>query len=240
MVTGIIGRKVGMTQLFAEDGSVVPATVIKAGPCVVVQRKTRATDGYDSVQIGLVDATPAKVRKPLAGHYKKANVPPTRVRREVTLAPDGPAASAASTDPGATDKSGPKPGDQILVTMFASGERVDVIGTSRGKGFQGVVKRHHFAGGAATHGSMFHRAPGSIGASSFPSRVVKGMRAAGRMGGDRVTVRNLRVAKVDAENNLLIVRGAIPGAPTGYVLIRKAVAAKKIKVAQVEKPKGKK
>jgi large subunit ribosomal protein L3 len=214
-----------MTQLFAEDGSVVPATVIKAGPCVVVQRKTKTTDGYESVQIGLVDASPAKVRKPLAGHYKKANVPPTRVRREVKLA---------------DSKSDPKPGDQILVSMFESGERVDVIGTSRGKGFQGVVKRHHFAGGAATHGSMFHRAPGSIGASSFPSRVVKGMRAAGRMGGDRITVRNLRVAKVDAENNLLIIRGAVPGAPTGYLLIRKAIAAKKIKVAQVEKPKGKK
>ena len=225
MVNGIIGRKIGMTQLFAEDGSVVPATIIKAGPCVVVQRKTRTTDGYESVQIGLVDATPAKVRKPLAGHYKKANVPPTRVRREVKLA---------------DDKSDPKPGDQILVSIFQNGERVDVIGTSRGKGFQGVVKRHHFAGGAATHGSMFHRAPGSIGASSFPSRVVKGMRAAGRMGGDRITVRNLKVAKVDAENNLLIVRGAVPGAPTGYVIVRKAVAAKKIKVAQVEKPKGKK
>jgi large subunit ribosomal protein L3 len=228
MVNGIIGRKIGMTQLFGEDGSVVPATVIKAGPCVVVQRKTKATDGYESVQIGLVDAGPAKVRKPLAGHYKKANVPPTRVRREVKLVP------AAD---GAED---PKPGDQVLVSIFASGERVDVIGTSRGKGFQGVVKRHHFAGGAATHGSMFHRAPGSIGASSFPSRVVKGMRAAGRMGGDRITVRNVRVAKVDPENNLLIVRGAIPGAPAGYVLIRKAVAAKKLKVAQVEKPKGKK
>jgi large subunit ribosomal protein L3 len=225
MVTGIIGRKVGMTQLFSEDGSVVPATVLKAGPCVVVQRKTAASDGYESVQIGLVEAKPAKVRKPLAGHYKKADVPPTRVRREVKL-----------TDA----KSDPKVGDQVLVTMFENGERVDVIGTSRGKGFQGVVKRHHFAGGAATHGSMFHRAPGSIGASSFPSRVVKGMRAAGRMGGDRVTVRNLRVAKVDAENHLLIVRGAVPGAPSGYVLIRKAVAAKRIKVAQVEKPKGKK
>ena len=129
----------------------------------------------------------------------------------------------------------------MLVTgVFNNGDRVDVIGTSRGKGFQGVVKRHHFAGGAATHGSMFHRAPGSIGASSFPSRVVKGMRAAGRMGGDRITVRNLKVAKVDPENNLLIVRGAIPGAPTGYVIIRKAVTAKRIKVAQVEKPKGKK
>jgi len=224
MVNGIIGKKIGMTQLFAEDGSVVPATVIKAGPCVVVQRKTKATDGYDSVQLGLVDAAPAKVRKPLAGHYKKANVPPTRVRREVKL----------------TDADDPKLGDQVLVSMFQNGERVDVIGTSRGKGFQGVVKRHHFAGGAATHGSMFHRAPGSIGASSFPSRVVKGMRAAGRMGGDRVTVKNLKVAKVDAENNLLILRGAIPGAPAGYVLIRKAITAKKLKVAQVEKPKGKK
>jgi large subunit ribosomal protein L3 len=176
------------------------------------------------VQIGLVDGRPAKVGKPLEGHYKKANVPPTRVRREVKLAKDGD----------------PKVGDQVLVTMFENGERVDVIGTSRGKGFQGVVKRHHFGGGAATHGSMFHRAPGSIGASSFPSRVVKGMRAAGRMGGDRVTVRNLRVAKVDAENNLLIVRGAVPGAPTGYVVIRKAITPKRIKVAQVEKPKGKK
>jgi len=224
MVTGIIGRKVGMTQLYAEDGSVIPATVLKAGPCVVVQRKTAATDGYESVQLGLVDGKPGKVRKPLEGHYKKANVPPTRVRREVTLAA----------------KSDPKVGDQVLVTMFENGERVDIIGTSRGKGFQGVVKRHHFAGGAATHGSMFHRAPGSIGASSFPSRVVKGMRAAGRMGGDRVTVRNLRVAKIDAENHLLIVRGAVPGAPTGYVVIRKAVAAKRLKVAQVEKPKGKK
>jgi large subunit ribosomal protein L3 len=224
MVTGIIGRKIGMTQLFAEDGSVVPATVIKAGPCVVVQRKSAASDGYESVQIGLVDGKAPKVGKALDGHYKKANVPPTRVRREVKLAKDGD----------------PKVGDQVLVTIFENGERVDIIGTSRGKGYQGVVKRHHFAGGAATHGSMFHRAPGSIGASSFPSRVVKGMRAAGRMGGDRVTVRNLRVAKVDPENNLLIVRGAVPGAPTGYVVIRKAVAAKKIKVAQVEKPKGKK
>jgi large subunit ribosomal protein L3 len=228
MVNGIIGKKIGMTQLFSEDGSVVPATVIKAGPCVVLQRKTKATDGYESVQIGLVDATPAKVRKPLAGHYKKANVPPTRVRREVKIAA------------GKDDQDDPKVGDQVLCSMFANGERVDVIGTSRGKGFQGVVKRHHFAGGAATHGSMFHRAPGSIGASSFPSRVIKGMRAAGRMGGDRITVRNLRIAKVDADNNLLIVRGAIPGAPAGYVLIRKAVAAKKLKVAQVEKPKGKK
>jgi len=222
MVTGIIGRKVGMTQIFDADGTVHPATVIKAGPCVVVQSKNKQTDGYESVQLGLVEETPAKVGKPMAGHYKKANVPPTRVRREVKLAAGGEA---------------PKVGEQVLASIFANGERVDVIGESRGKGFQGVVKRHHFAGGAATHGSMFHRAPGSIGASSFPSRVVKGMRAAGRMGGGRTTVHNLKVLRVDPDNHLLIVEGGIPGAPTAYVLIRKAVKAKRIKVAQVEKPK---
>ena len=224
MVTGIIGKKVGMTQLFGEDGSVQPVTVIKAGPCVVVQRKTASTDGYEAVQLALVDEQPAKVSKALVGHYKKANVPPTRVRREVKLA-------GADGDP--------KPGDQVLVSMFANGDRVDVIGLSRGKGFQGVVRRHHFAGGAATHGSMFHRAPGSIGASSFPSRVVKGMRAAGRMGADRVTIRNMSVIKVDADQHLLVLRGAIPGAPGGYVVIRKAIAAKPKRVAQtIEKPKA--
>jgi large subunit ribosomal protein L3 len=226
MVTGIIGRKVGMTQVFDPDGTVHPATVIKAGPCVVVQAKSAQTDGYESVQLGLVEERPARANRPTAGHFKKAAVPPTRVRREVRVAPGGEALKA---------------GDQVLVSIFADGERVDIIGTSRGKGFQGVVRRHHFGGGAATHGSMFHRAPGSIGASSFPSRVVKGMRAAGRMGGDRVTVRNLKVLRVDPEHHLLLVEGGIPGAPTGYVTVRKAVAAKKIKVAQVEKPKkGKK
>ena len=227
MVTGIIGRKVGMTQVFDPDGTVHPATVIKAGPCVVVQAKTPQTDGYEAVQLGFVEETPAKANKPTVGHFKKANVPPTRVRREVKLVAGGEAA--------------PKVGDQVLATIFATGERVDIVGTGRGKGFQGVVKRHHFAGGAATHGSMFHRAPGSIGASSFPSRVVKGMRAAGRMGGGRVTIHNLKVLRVDPDNHLLIVEGGIPGAPTGYVIVRKAVTAKKVKVAQVEKPKkGKK
>ncbi len=226
MVTGIIGKKVGMTQLFDADGTVHPATVIKAGPCVVVQAKNQQRDGYEAVQLGLVEEGPARAPKPLAGHYKKAGVPPTRVRREVKLAP-GPEGDAPL-----------KAGDPVLVSIFADGERVDIIGTSRGKGFQGVVKRHHFGGGAASHGSMFHRAPGSIGASSFPSRVVKGMRAAGRMGADRVTVRNLKVLRVDPEHNLLLVEGGIPGAPTGYVVVRKAVAAKKLKVAQVvEKPK---
>jgi large subunit ribosomal protein L3 len=227
MVTGIIGRKVGMTQIFDADGRVHPATVIKAGPCVVVQSKNAQNDGYEAIQLGLVEETPLKANKPTAGHFKKANVPATRVRREVKIAPGG-------------DET-PKVGEQVLASIFALGERVDIVGTGRGKGFQGVVKRHHFAGGAATHGSMFHRAPGSIGASSFPSRVVKGMRAAGRMGGGRVTIHNLKVLRVDAENHLLIVEGGIPGAPSSYVVIRKAVTAKKLKVAQVEKPKkGKK
>jgi large subunit ribosomal protein L3 len=220
MVTGIIGKKIGMTQLFAADGTVSPATVIKAGPCVVVQAKARTTDGYDAVQLGLVEEGPARVNKPTAGHYKKANVPPTRVRREVRLTGDGDA---------------PKAGDQVLVSIFEGVQRVDVIATSRGKGFQGVVKRHHFGGGAATHGSMFHRAPGSIGASSYPSRVIKGMRAAGHMGAARVTTRNLKVVKIDAENNLLIVRGAVPGGPNGYVIVRKAIAAKPEPQPQVEK-----
>jgi large subunit ribosomal protein L3 len=226
MVTGIIGRKVGMTQLFGPDGTVQPVTVIKAGPCVVVQAKTVDTDGYQAVQLGLVEEKPAKATKPLAGHYKKANVPPTRVRREVALAKDAVL----------------KAGDQVLVAdVFKGGERVDVIGKSRGMGFQGVVKRHHFAGGAATHGSMFHRAPGSIGASSYPSRVIKGMRAAGHMGSERVTTLNLRVEKVDGEQHLLLVRGAVPGAPGSYVVVRKAVAAKPEPKPQVEKvKKGKK
>ena len=225
MVTGIIGKKLGMTQLFDADGTVHPATVIKAGPCVVVQAKTTQADGYDAVQIGLVEARPARANKPTAGHYKKANVPPTRLRREVRVKGDGDA---------------PKPGDQVLASIFTNGERVDVIATSRGKGFQGVMRRHNFGGGAGSHGSMFHRAPGSIGASSYPSRVVKGMRMAGHTGADRVTTRNLKVLRVDAENHLLILEGAVPGGPNGDVVIRKAVAAKPEPKPQPEKAaKGK-
>jgi len=225
MVNGIIGRKVGMTQVFETDGTVVPATVIKAGPCVVVQAKSAQTDGYEALQLGLVDEKPTKANKPTTGHFKHAKVPPTAVRREMNIVAGG--------DP-------LKAGDQVLVDIFAKGDRVDVIATSRGKGFQGVMKRHHFRGGAATHGSMFHRAPGSIGASSFPSRVVKGMRAAGRMGGDRVTTRNLRVVGVDKDNHLLVLRGAVPGAPGGVVLIRRAVARKPEPQPQATKKKGKK
>jgi large subunit ribosomal protein L3 len=227
MVTGLIGKKVGMTQLFGPDGVVYPATVLKAGPCVVSQVKTAEKDGYQAVQLGLVEAKPHKENKPTQGHFKKAGVPPARVRREVRLKAGGET---------------PKAGDQINVSIFADGERVDVIGTSRGKGFQGVVKRHHFRGGRASHGSMFHKAPGSIGASSYPSRVVRGMRMGGHMGASGVTIRNLKVLKVDADNNLLLVEGSVPGGPNSVVVIRKAVAAKVVKVPQVEptKKKGKK
>jgi large subunit ribosomal protein L3 len=227
MVTGLIGKKVGMTQLFAADGTVSPITVLRAGPCVVAQVKTATADGYQAVQLGLVEVKPTKENKATQGHFKKAGVPATRVRREVRVQ---------------AGLEAPKAGDTVNVSIFADGERVDVIGTSRGKGFQGVVKRHHFAGGRMSHGSMHHRAPGSIGASSYPSRVVKGMRMAGHMGADRVTVRNLKVLRVDAENNLLLVEGSVPGGPNSVVVVRKAIAAKKLKVAQVEpvKKKGKK
>jgi len=205
-VEGIIGRKVGMTQVYAEDGRAIPATVIEAGPCVVVQRKSKGKDGYSAVQVGLVERRAVKrVPKAMKGHFEKAGLPPCRVLREFRV------------EEGAEVKVG----DRVSVELFAAGDKVRVTGISKGKGFQGVVKRHHFRGGAATHGSMFHRAPGSIGASAFPSRVLKGMRAGGHMGSDRVTVRNLEVVRVDAGNNLLVVRGSIPGAGGSYVVIRK-------------------
>ena len=205
-VKGIIGRKIGMTQVYAEDGQAIPATVLQAGPCVVVQRKSKDKDGYSAVQMGLVEARKTKrVTRPMKGHFDKAGLPPCRVLREFKV----------------EDGASVKVGDKVSVEVFAAGDTVNVTGISKGKGFQGVVKRHHFRGGAATHGSMFHRAPGSIGASAFPSRVLKGMRAAGHMGADRVTVRNLEVVRVDAGNNVLVVRGAVPGASGGYVVIRK-------------------
>ncbi len=205
MVGGLIAKKVGMTTLFREDGRVVPATVLQAGPCVVVQRKTAERDGYEAAQLGLVeDRAPRHVNKPTAGHFKKAGVPATRLLREFPL--------SAGADP--------KPGDTITCELFKSGDKVDVIGTSKGKGFQGVMRRHNFRGGAATHGSMFHRAPGSIGASAWPSRVMKGMRMAGHQGDHRVTVKGLEVVQVDASRNLLVIRGAIPGSRGSMVVIR--------------------
>jgi large subunit ribosomal protein L3 len=204
MIEGMLGRKVGMTQIFLDDGSVAPVTVIEAGPCVVVQCRTAQKEGYDAVQLGLVDAKTAKrANKAMRGHHEKAGVPPTRLRREFK-------AAAGDTY---------KPGDQVLVDIFEGVKKVDVIGTSKGKGFQGVMKRHNFGGGANSHGSMFHRAPGSIGSSAYPSRVFKGMRGTGHMGTDRVTVKNLRVIRVDKERNLLLVRGAVPGAVGAAVML---------------------
>ena len=224
---GLLGRKVGMTQIFADDGSHVPVTVIQAGPCTITGIRRSDRDGYDALQIGF-ESKKKNVKKPEAGFFKKLNIEPLRTVREMRLEK--------------TERlQGYEVGQQLTVEMFTAGELVDVTGVTKGKGFQGGVKRHGWFGGDATHGSMFHRAPGSIGASSFPSRVVKGMRAAGRMGGGRVTIHNLKVLRVDADNHLLIVEGGIPGAPSGYVIVRKAVTAKKLKVAQVEKPKkGKK
>ena len=207
MVEGLIGKKIGMSQRFDDDGNVVPVTLIKAGPCTVVQKKTQEKDGYTAVQLGFVEDKGAKKpAKAQIGHFKKSGVPVVRKLQEV----------------GVTDPAELKEGDQVLVDIFEVGETIHVVGTSKGKGFAGVVKRHHFAGGGASHGSMFHRAPGSIGASSYPSRVVKGMRMGGHMGDDRVTVRNLTVFQADKDNNLLVVVGAVPGPNGSYVLIKKA------------------
>jgi large subunit ribosomal protein L3 len=213
MVNAILGKKLGMTQIFEENGDVVPATVLKAGPCVVVQRKAATKDGYEAVQLGLVELPgPKRVTKPLEGHFKKAGANPVRFLREVRL-------GAGSAEV--------KVGDKVLVDQFAVNDLVDVIGISKGRGFAGFHKRHHFGGGGAAHGSMFHRAPGSIGASAFPSRVLKGTRAAGHMGTDRVTVRNLRVVRVLPDDHTLIVCGAVPGPKGAYVVVRKAKAPHK-------------
>jgi len=205
MTKGIIGKKLGMTQIFNEKGQVVPVTVIQAGPCVVVQRKTSSKEGYEAIQIGFVDPQGGKrASKAEKGHCEKHGVAPLRVLREIKVE----AADATQV------------GDSILVTQFEEKNKVHVTGISKGKGFAGVMKRHHFKGGRASHGSMFHRAPGSIGGSSYPSRVWPGMRMGGHMGAEQVTVRNLEIAKVDVENNLLLIKGAVPGPKGGYVVIK--------------------
>ncbi len=209
MSPGILGKKIGMTQLFRPDGQVVPVTLLKAGPCFVVQRKTPATDGYDAVQLGLNEFVKAKrISKPLTGHLKKAGAEGAKFLREFRLSQGG--------------SSDLKAGDKVLVSDFKPSEKVDVIGISKGRGFAGVVKRHHFRGSDGTHGSMHHRAPGSIGASSFPSRVIPGMRMGGHMGDEQVTVRNLEIIEVDTEDNVLVVKGAVPGPNGGYVVVRRA------------------
>ncbi|MCX6567373.1 MAG: 50S ribosomal protein L3 [Candidatus Aminicenantes bacterium] len=207
MRDGLIGKKIGMTQGYDAAGNAIPLTVIQAGPCTVVQRKTAKRDGYEALQLALIEDRPAKKpTKAQQGHYLKSGAPVMKILREIRIEGETPL----------------KEGDQIFVDVFQAGEKVAVTGTSKGKGFAGVVKRHHFAGGGGSHGSMFHRAPGSIGASSYPSRVIKGLRMGGRMGNDRVTVRNLIVFEADKANNILVVKGPVPGPNGAYVLIRKA------------------
>ncbi len=212
MVSGIIGRKVGMTQIFAEDGTVTPVTVIKAGPCVVVQTKSAAgRDGYNAVQLGLVEDKPIKlknVKKPMLGHFEKTGggLPPTRILKEIRL--DGEAEVNV--------------GDQVKADLFADGDKIEVIGKSKGRGFAGTIKRHKFSRGPMSHGSMNIRAPGSIGQSAYPSRVIKGTKSSGHMGDERVTVRGLTVARVDVENNLLMIKGAVPGANGSLVVVKKS------------------
>jgi len=207
-VNGILGIKLGMTQVFQPDGTLVGCTVLQAGPCVVVERRTKGKHGYDSVQLGLVEfVKPQRVNKAMTGHYKSASVAPMKLLREVRI--------EESSDE-------TKVGDRVLVDRFKAGELVDVSGVSKGRGFQGGVKRWHYRGGDSTHGSMFHRAPGGIGASSFPSRVWKNQHFPGHMGNVKVTTKNIEVVKVDADENLLLVRGSVPGPSGAYIMIRKA------------------
>jgi large subunit ribosomal protein L3 len=217
-VNGILGKKIGMTQVFDDNGEVHPITVLQAGPCVVTQLKSATKDGYDAAQIGLVEFVKAsKVTKPQAGHFAKTNLAPVRLQKEVAIEVAKPGAeSEAATD-------GVKAGDRVLVDIFSDEKYVDVQGTSKGRGFAGVVRRHHFGGGPKSHGHMF-QVQGSIGASSFPSRVFPGQRMPGHMGVDKVTVRNLRIRGIDLDENLIMVEGAVPGPRDGYVLITKAKA----------------
>jgi large subunit ribosomal protein L3 len=218
---GLIGRKLGMTQIFGDDGNHIPVTVIEAGPCTVVGIRTAATHGYDALQLGF-GAKRKNVSKPEAGLFRKANVSPLRVLREVRLEK--------------TEKvQGYSVGQALTVDLFSAGELVDVVGVTKGRGFQGGVKRHGWRGGEASHGSMFHRAPGSIGASSDPSRVWPGHHLPGRMGGDRRTVLNVSVARVMPEQNLLLVRGAVPGATGSLVMVRKSVKLSKAQQRAAEK-----
>jgi len=216
-VTGILGKKVGMTQLFDSNGEVRPATVLQAGPCVITQRKSATKDGYDAAQLGLVEfVKESRLTQAMRGHFGKHKLPPVKFLREVGLE-----ISAGGGGDGAAAEVAAKVGERVLVDIFEGEKFVDVIGTSKGRGFAGVVKRHHFGGGARSHGSMF-QIPGSIGSSAFPSRVFKGMRMSGHLGDARVTVRNLRVLGIDKEENLLVVEGAVPGPNGGYVMINKA------------------
>ena len=203
---GIIGRKVGMTQVFDEKGEIIPATLIEAGPCPIVQVKTLAKDGYAAIQVGFGDKREKNLTKPVVGHYKKAKLPVRAMLKEFRV----------------EDSSAYSTGQEITVEQFELGKRVDVVATSIGRGFQGTTKRHGFTGGKATHGVTTHRQPGSIGCSAYPSRVIKGKRLPGRMGGKQITMKNLKVVAIDAEQSLIVVRGSIPGPVRGYVLVTPA------------------
>lgn len=206
MSKGILGKKLGMTQIFAADGTVIPVTVIQAGPCVVLQKKDQQNDGYDAIQIGFDDKKESRSTKPAIGHAKKADTAPKRFIKEIR----------------GVDLTAYEVGQQIDVNLFAEGDVVDVTGTSKGKGFQGVIKRHNQSTGPMTHGSRYHRRPGSMG-SIQANRVMKGKNLPGRTGTDTITIQNLPVVKIDGEQNLLVVKGSIPGPDKSYVVIKKAV-----------------
>lgn len=206
MIEGMIGRKVGMTQTFDDEGKVIPVTLIETGPCTVIQKKNEERDGYDAVQLSLPERRAGRSIRPAVGHFKASGVPPSRVLQEFRCGKDSEV----------------KPGDQFFADFFKTGELVNIQATSKGKGFAGVVKRWGFKGGRKTHGSMFHRAPGSIGSSAYPSRVTKGKRMPGQMGNQKATVKNLVVVESDKEKNLLVVKGAVPGANGGLLLIKKS------------------
>jgi large subunit ribosomal protein L3 len=206
-MSGIIGKKIGMTSVFVEDGSQVPVTVVQAGPCVVVQRKTESTDQYSAIQIGFEDQKEQRLTKAQQGHYKKAKAGPRKVLREFRVGNDDEV----------------KVGDEITVADFAEINFVDVTGTSKGQGFQGAVKRHNFGGGRKTHGGHMHRGTGSIGQCVSPARVMKGRKMPGHMGHKKVTTQNLKVIQIDTEENLLLIEGAIPGPNGGYVTVKKSI-----------------
>ncbi len=206
MTKGLIGKKLGMTQVFSDEGVAVPVTVIEVEPSVIIQKKTKKTDGYEALQLGYGRIKQKNVTKPLQGHFKKADKGLFRILREFAL-----------------ELEGAEPGQELTAEVFEPGDYVDIVGTSKGKGFAGVMKRHGFGGGRATHGSMFHRAPGSIGASADPSRVFKGTRLPGHMGSERKTVQNLLVWAVRPELNVILVRGAVPGSKNGFVMIKQAI-----------------
>ncbi|MBI5446764.1 MAG: 50S ribosomal protein L3 [Deltaproteobacteria bacterium] len=207
MAKGIIGTKLGMTQVFIGGEDLIPVTVVQAGPCTIVQKKTKAVDGYDAIQLGFGDVKPHRLNKPTLGHFKKADATPTRLLKEIRV----------------EDADQYEVGQVIRADIFKPGDRVDVIGISKGKGFQGVMKRHGFGGGRGSHGSMFHRAPGAISAHEQPGRVFKGKKLPGHMGDQRVTVQNLQVVDVDLDKNIILLRGAVPGAKNGAIVLRNAV-----------------